>query len=367
MDNPRQHLRIAAYNIEWFNALFDEGNNLLLTNDWSARYNVTKSQQANAIAYVLSHIDADIIAIIEAPDNSPADQKPAVRSTVDALENFATHFKLRQSKAMIGFPSDTHQEIAFLYDPERTDLLHTPHGRSFDPTGLNSDKLANAANKIRTGNWRAPRFDSVFPHDITETGQINMHVFSKPPLEALLKDKYTGQTIQMIAVHAKSKSTAKADTPEDKIALALENRRKQLAQCTWLRLRADSHIEDNDDLIILGDFNDGPGLDKFEQIYGKSGVEVTMGDNAQKLRNPYVKPGAKGMAPVTARFYKKDKGIYENALLDFIMLSANLADRTNAKWQIWHPFNTRTCHDCADTHKALLTASDHFPITVDLF
>ena len=53
--------------------------------------------------------------------------------------------------------------------------------------------------------------------------------------------------------------------------------RKQLAECLWLRQRVDMHLDAGDSLIVLGDLNDGPGLDEYEKLFGRSGVEVVIG------------------------------------------------------------------------------------------
>ena len=38
-------MRIATYNIEWFDALFDRHANSLIDHNWSSRYNVTRADQ----------------------------------------------------------------------------------------------------------------------------------------------------------------------------------------------------------------------------------------------------------------------------------------------------------------------------------
>ncbi len=50
-----------------------------------------------------------------------------------------------------------------------------------------------------------------------------------------------------------------ATRPKQRVS-SIENRRKQLAQCVWLRQRVAGHLQAGDSLIVLGDFNDGPGL-----------------------------------------------------------------------------------------------------------
>ena len=36
------------------------------------------------------------------------------------------------------------------------------------------------------------------------------------------------------------------------------------------------------------------------------------------------------------------------------------------KWRIWHPFNDPRCWKVPELRDALLAASDHFPVTLDL-
>ncbi len=113
-------LRLATYNIEWFNALFDDAGRLLDDRELSARYQTTRADQIAAIAIVLTALDADGLMIIEGPDQG------SKRSTVRALESFARRFGLRTSKAIHGFASETEQEIAFLFDPARITAHHLP-------------------------------------------------------------------------------------------------------------------------------------------------------------------------------------------------------------------------------------------------
>ena len=53
------------------------------------------------------------------------------------------------------------------------------------------------------------------------------------------------------------------------------------------------------------------------------------------------------------------------ALLDYVMVSPDLRDKAQ-RWCIWHPFDKPLCADVPELQKALLTASDHFPVSVDL-
>ena len=341
-------LRLATYNVEWFNNLFDDHGRLLDDRHPSARYQVTRGEQLAALGIVFTALDADGIIIIEAPDTN------GKRSTVKALERFAGTCGLRARKALIGYPSETEQEIAFLYDPDRLTVRHDPQG-------------APATNH---GSAAAPRFDTTFRYDLDADNISETIRFSKPPLELAVTTSH-GTNLRIIGVHAKSKNPYGAVGREAQIRLSIENRRKQLAQCLWLRQRVEDHLRASESLIVMGDFNDGPGIDEFEKLFGHSGVEIVLGtdpDPALQLTDPHAAMALQsrvGLAPTTARFYLAPQKRYFEALLDFVMVSPDLAAR-NPDWRIWHPFNDPAVAAVPELREALLQASDHFPVTVDL-
>lgn len=335
-------LRLATYNVEWFNALFDVRGRLLDDAEWSARYNISRADQLAALGIVFTAMDADAIMVIEAPDTN------GKRATVKALENFADTIGLRARRALIGFPSPTEQEIALLYDPDRITARHDPRGEA---------------------EGEAPRFDGTFRMDLDQDGTPEPIRFSKPPLELALT--VNSRPLRMIGVHAKSKAPHGARDPNEAIRIAIENRRKQLAECVWLRARVAAHLAAGDDLVVMGDFNDGPGLDEYEKLFGHSGVEVVMGvgcDPQMRLFDPHADMALDrriGLQPTTARFWQVDQERWFEALLDFVMVSPGLLTH-HAKWRIWHPLNDPICLKTPELREALLTASDHFPVTLDL-
>ena len=342
-------LRLATYNVEWFNALFDNHGRMLDDREPSTRYKTTRGEQLAALAIVFSALDADGITIIEAPDTN------GKRSTVKALETFAKAAGLRARKALIGYPSETEQEIAFLYDPDRLTVRHDPQGHP----------------ATTQGSPDAPRFDTTFRYDLDADNVFESIRFSKPPLELAVTTK-SGQHLRLIGVHAKSKNPYGAIGREAQIRLSIENRRKQLAQCLWLRQRVDMHLDQGDSLIVMGDFNDGPGIDEFEKLFGHSGVEIVLGtgpDPERHLTDPHaamaIQSKISGVTPTTARFYLAPQKRYFEALLDFIMVSPNLA-ALSPDWRIWHPFNDPRIMEVPELREALLQASDHFPVTIDV-
>lgn len=322
-------MRLATYNIEWFHRLFDDDGRLLEDDRWSARYNITRAQQSLAIATILRRMDADGVMVIEAPDAH------AGRDGIAALENFAARHKLRTRRAIMGFVNDTKQEIAFLYDPDVVTPRHDPRQ-----------------------SRAAPRFDQ------THTGENGPVRWSKPPLE--LELEFADRRLRVIGVHAKSKAAHGARDAAERAALGIANRRKQLAQCAWLRARIDEHLRDGDSLIVMGDFNDGPGLDEYEKLFGNSGIELVLGEGAGALFEPHAQMAMMarfGTRPTTARFYIPDYKRYFQALLDYIMVSSDLHEQ--GKWRIWHPFDDPECWEDLQLRDALVTASDHFPVSFD--
>lgn len=336
-------MRIATYNVEWFNSLFDDEGQPLIDNDWSSRRDVTRRAQFQALGVVFKLLDADAVMVIEAPDHNSR------RQTIPALETFSEMFNLRARKAMIGFANHTQQEIALLYDPDVFSARHDPQG---DPGGL-----------------IAPRFDTTFQLDLDTDASPDPVVFSKPPLEVELTHRESGKLLRMIGVHVKSKAPHGAQNPAEVMRVAIENRRKQMAQCVWLRQRVDEHLEAGDSVIVLGDFNDGPGLDEYERLFGRSGVEIVMGEEGTVcLYDPHARMVLSHHTttrPATSRFFIAKENRYLQALLDYIMVSPDLA-RMSPSWRIWHPFDDAECYNSDTLRNALLTASDHFPVTMDI-
>jgi hypothetical protein len=328
-------LRMATWNVEWFDHLFDDGGHLRNDHERSGRQDVTTAQQTAALVAVFRAMDADLVMIIEGPDTNRR------RSTTRALENFARFGGLRTRRAIHGFPSHTQQEIAALYDPDRLSVRHDPQG--------------------------APRFDGHWRHDVDRDGRAESVSWSKPPLE-LAVTTAQGRALRLIGVHAKSKAPHGARSEDEVRRLSVENRHKQLAQCLWLRRRVDQHLTVGDALMVMGDFNDGPGLDEYETTFGRSGVEVVIGSGDQtRLYDPHVAQALSrrlAAMPATARFRMPD-GNYLSALLDYIMVSPDLATQ-DPRWRIWHPFDNHACYADPDLQRALVTASDHFPVTIDI-
>ena len=315
------------------NALFDADGRLIEDAGPSRRYGVTRGEQLAAIGIVLTAIDADAVIIIEAPDEGPR------RSATRALTALAEAAGLRAGAAVIGFPSPTEQEIAALYDPGRITLRHDPQGPD--------------------------RFDGQARIDPGDGVPMRIR-WARAPLE-LAAATAGGTALRLIGVHAKSQAPRHLRDPARRARVARENRRKQIAQCLWLRSRIEAHLDAGDSLVVLGDLNDGPGIAGTEVALGRSAVEIVMGDDpARRLHDPPAEAALQGAPPrATARFWIGPEGRYLPALLDYAMVSPPLM-AARPRWRIWHPFDDPGAAAVPELQAALLAASDHFPVTLDL-
>lgn len=320
-------IRLASYNVAWFDALFDNSGALQEDQDWSGRRDIRRSDQIAALGHVFRALEADAILVVEAPDQSRK------RDTGRALSQFAARFDLRCREVVLGFANDTQQEIALMYDPDRVMARH-------DPQGPFHGKAQGAAVQ-----------------------------FSKPPLELALS--WDGGALRLIGVHLKSKAPHGARNKAEATRMGLANRRKQLAQAVVLRARVVDHLVAGDPLVVMGDLNDGPGVDHLERVLGQSSVEIIMGlDQPEDLRlhdpNALLALHSPSAAhPASARFFVPDENRFLQALLDYIMVCPCLLPQARG-WRIWHPFEDRACMEDAILQRALLMASDHFPVTLDL-
>lgn len=334
-------IRLATYNVEWFDYLLDDAGDLQRDAEPSGRYGASRAEQAAALGEFFKALDADAVLVVEAPGAS------AQRSTVAALECFSTTYRLRTRRALIGFANDTKQEIAFLFDPDKLSARHAP----------------------RASDHQVPRFDGEFEIDLNVDARMDRVRFSKPPLELEIETS-CGDRFHLIGgAHLKSKAPHGAKTDADVVRIAMVNRRKQLAQALWLQARIDQHLADGTPLVVLGDLNDGPGLDSFEGLFGRSSIEIILGTGGdEKLFDPHAARALStrfGAQPITARFWMSQEKTYFQALLDYIMLSKRLRDQALG-WRIWHPLDDPEIWRDATLREALVTASDHFPVSVDL-
>jgi hypothetical protein len=329
-------LRICTYNVEHFDRLFVNGSNQL-------QNTADAQQRINALQQVLQRIDADVIGIVEAPNTLAS----GLEDTVTRLQNFANAVGIRANRAVMGFVSDGSQEIAVLHDPA-VQVQHQPGGQA--------------------NNTSNPPFEGRFFVDTDDDTIQEIYEHYRPPLEVSVNGG--GHQFYLIVVHAKSKGIFNA---VDVAHWEIENqrsRRKLLAECTWIRQRVDEWLDQGRQVVVMGDLNDGPGMDFYEYRIGRSAMEIVMGDlfcPDHILRNLAERPtwrrSGGGWRPSTARFRDRFTEDYVTVMIDHIMCSAGLQVAQNSPHRIWNPYEDNSLQAMRQT---FTDASDHFPVTLDL-
>ncbi len=328
--------RIATYNIEWFDDHFNEDNSLKLSGKSEQKFKAVKS--------ILELINADLITIIEAPNTTTT---TVIQDTKKKLENFAGWAGLLTRKAIIGFPSGGRQEIAILYNPDKMTVTHDPGGH---PNSKSN-----------------PPFNGEYFFDTDDDNIKEVYRHYRPPLEAKIK-LTSGEIFNIMGVHTKSKGIFNSVDQVHLERESIRNQHKLYAECAWIRQRVEDWVGEGKKFAVMGDINDGPGMDFYEMRYGRSSVEIIMGDIFKPdfiLRNYTGKPKwtNNGWEPSSARFKDIITGSNVNVLIDHIMASPNLPVCSENPARVWNPYEDS---NLKEYREQFLEASDHFPVTLDL-
>ncbi len=330
-------IRVASYNIEWFDDHFNADNTL--------KTSVAHLKTLSAIRDVLVLMNADVVMIIEGPNTTTT---VGNQNTLTKLENFAQWAGLETDKAAIGFISSGRQEICMLYNSQKVSVSHVPGGSATSRSN--------------------PQFNGEFYVDTDENRIKEVYEFYRPPFEAKVEVLASNQVFYLMGVHTKSKGIFSS---MDQVHLIRENHRNRMklyAECAWIRKRAEEWLADGKRFAIMGDMNDGPGMDIYEMRHGKSAVETIMGDifEPDKLLRHYIgrpKWKSTGWYPSTTRFTDRITEDTVRVMIDHILCSPDLPVDSQNPVRIWNPYED----DGIKNHKAIFKeASDHYPLTVDI-
>ena len=227
-------MRICSVNVEWMNDWFtsdDEPAAFRAQFRRDGQLNDT-AETAGRLAAMLKAIDADVIAIQEGPSRA-AELALFVDEYLDGAYEF--------------FHGDSggQQKLALLYRAVTSAALTAPED-------LVSD-------------WEA---------DVDGDAVLDRYRFTRTPL---VVDLVIGdQPLQLVVAHTKSNFINMGrelwENPETRQAFiveALTNRRRISAEGMRIRRYLDARLRADPaaPIIVLGDLNDGPGLDYFEERY----------------------------------------------------------------------------------------------------
>ena len=334
--------KICSYNIKWFENQFNSDNSLKSLG--SSKKDKSLQKQRDGIIASLNAVRPDVLGIVEAPNSTTT---TGAQSCEIKLKNFFSAMGWGHFKVLTGFISPGRQEIALAYDSTKYTAKHTPGGKA--------------------GSVKNPMFNEKFLFDTDDDRIKELYEFCRPPLEAELTETATGNILNIIVMHVKSKGVF---TNVDLINLdreSIRNRKKIFAECSWARLRITEWQDQNKKVLVMGDINDGPGMDYYESQFGKSGIEMLLGDlfdNAHLLVHPGGRPkwGPYGWEPSSTRYKDPITGKQVNAQIDHIMISKNVSFEPNS-YKIWNPSELDEAKDIKTELKA---ASDHYPITLNI-
>ncbi|MDH5381571.1 MAG: hypothetical protein OEW75_12000, partial [Cyclobacteriaceae bacterium] len=303
------NLTIAVYNVEWMKRLFNADGTVITTGE--------EGERSTMLANVVREINPDIIGIVEGPDTTVSGTKSAAAQ----VEAWAAYHGLGATyKGVHGFPSGGQQELCALYKSDKVTLKHKPENR----------------------DSKHP-FNDPFLVDTTDTLVKEQYKHYRPPLELSIEDAANGNEIgRVIVAHTKSKGIFDMVDMARFEQLSERNRKKLYAECISIRERCDQWLDNKIDLpvFVMGDINDGAGMDYYERRHMRSAVEILLGDiwePEKALKHVLSKPKLKkyGWEPSTSRYKDRLTGDNFNVLIDHILVS----QAVNVKGSIaWNPY-----------------------------
>lgn len=334
-------LKVAVYNMEWMRNLFFDGGVPKRIDDPDETHRELGIRSAK-LAEIVNKLDADILGIVEGP-NTLADGSLTASEQLESWRDL--HGLNDNYRAVHGYPSGGEQELCCLYRSDKVAVEFTPE----------------------THGPRHP-FNEPFLVDTTDTLIKEHYKHYRAPLELTVKsvgspDK---ELTRLIVAHSKSKGIFDSVDLARFEQLSARNRRKLYAECSSIRERCDQWLSESiePNVIVMGDINDGFGLDYYEQRLNRSAVETLLGDPWRPeliLQHVLPKPKLKkfGWEPSSSQFTDRITGDRFNVLIDHLLVSRFIKVRSAA---VWNPYLKDSAQDIKDLKEVLRSASDHFPV-----
>ncbi len=220
---------IMAYNIEHMNNLFDIQTNTIKEN---------RQERAQKIAHVIKEINPHVMGICEAA-NAPEEHEHFIETYLPDSGYQLAHKMSRGS-----------QNLVFYY-------RHPFNVESID------DGIS---------------FYEPWKDDIDEDKLEELYTWDRIPLEVQFRIGESDSRLLIILIHAKSKGVFDVVDLYNYQKIALANRKRLVGQALSLRKRLNQLLKTSHlPIMVMGDMNDGPGLDPYEKMVGKSFVETVMG------------------------------------------------------------------------------------------
>ncbi len=326
-------LKVGVYNVEWMRDLFEP--------DGTPKTSGKEGQRSRQLAAIIQAMNLDFLGIVEGPDTLVNGSK----TTSGQLIDWANEFLPGHSFAAVhGFPSSGQQELGALYNSSKIKVLFTPETNDGD------------------------RFNQPFLMDTTNRMIKEQYQHYRPPLELSILGLDDRFLTRVIIAHTKSKGIFdKVDYARFE-QISNRDRLRLFGECMHIRERCDQYLSKGQQVIVMGDINDGFELDFYENRFSKSAVELLLGDLWKPewiLKSVLPKPklNAQGWTPYSGRFRDRITGDQFTVLIDHILVSLGIK---LIKGQVLNPFLEKTDPLIQGLRDELIQASDHYPIWAEL-
>lgn len=236
-------LRVASCNLEWMNDWFTSDSDPPAFKPTFVRDGQTNETATTAarVAALIRAIDPEILAVQEAPSR-PAEMDLFIRDYLSDAGTPRYRFFLGDSGAA--------QKLALLFKPQAVSAASlTPHAAI---AGLIDPWLADVDGDL----------------------YLEEYAFTRTPLVVDLA--VGGHALQLLVMHTKSSFVNNGQwmwtdptRRQEYVALALTARRRNATEGMRVRDYLDARLRADPEtlILVLGDLNDGPGLDYFERNY----------------------------------------------------------------------------------------------------
>lgn len=326
-------LKIGVYNVEWMRDLFNT--------DGTPKSTGEAHERSQKLASIINKMDLDFLGIVEGPDTLADGSKTASMQ----LENWVQNYGLNNNyKGVHGIPSRGQQELCALYDSSKIMV-------DFTPTSSKKNQ-----------------FDKPFLVDTTNKLIKEQYQHYRPPLELTIRNLLGDEISKVIVAHTKSKGIFSAVDYAKFEQISARDRMRLYAECMSIRLKCDDYIKNGSEVIIMGDINDGIGMDFYENKFSKSAVEILLGDvwHPEKILKsvlPKPKWTNSGWKPSSSKYKDRITEDTVNVLIDHVFISTGLSTQNG---KVWNPYQLKDDSDVQEIRNELIKGSDHFPITAEI-
>lgn len=324
------NLKIAVYNVEWMRRLFDKEGNPITSGK--------AHERSLQLAQVFKKINAGLIGIVEGPDTLANGS----RTASGQLEKWAQEYGLNPNyKGVHGHPSRGQQELCALYDSSKIKV-------EFAPT---QDK--------------DNQFDAPFLVDTTNKLIKEQYEHYRPPLELRITDLADNELARAIVAHTKSKGIFSPVDMARFEKISERDRMRLYAECMSIRMKCDDYLKHGSNVIVMGDINDGVGLDFYENRFSKSAVEILLGEvwNPELILThvlPKPRWTSNGWVPSSGRYRDRLTEDTVNVLIDHMLISRQIQ---LIEGKVWNPHLYDNDPEIQEVAEELREASDHYPIS----